>query len=173
LSPDGGALNELLLKWRVISQPFFFMSSTHWFYPIVLFTDQWKNLGFSAIIYFAALASIDSQLYEAAKVDGAGVLRQMWHISLPGMKPTIVLLFILQVASLLNGDFDQMWNMTNPTVLDKGDILDTFILRSLVTGGLNDLSLGAAVGLFKAGIGLALFVLANTISKKINQESLI
>jgi putative aldouronate transport system permease protein len=173
LSPDGGVINEILLKLGWISKPIFFMSSHGWFYPIIIWTDQWKNLGFSAIIYFAALASIDSQLYEAAKVDGAGILRQMWHISLPSLKPTIILLFILAVSNLLNADFDQMWNMTNPTILDKGDILDTFILRSLTTGGLSDLSVGAAVGLFKAAIGFALFLVVNYTSKLFKQESLL
>jgi putative aldouronate transport system permease protein len=173
LSPDGGVFNEMLMKIGWISKPIFFMSSQDWFYPIIIWTDQWKNLGFSAIIYFAALASIDTQLYEAAKVDGAGILRQMWHISLPNMKPTIILLFILAASNLLNADFDQMWNMTNPTVMNKGDILDTFILRSLTTGGLNDLSLGAAVGLFKAILGLSLFLAVNSISRLFKQESLL
>jgi putative aldouronate transport system permease protein len=173
LSPDGGVVNDIMMKLGFITKPVFFMSSHSWFYPIIIWTDQWKNLGFSAIIYFAALASIDSQLFDAAKVDGAGILRQIWHISLPSMKPTIILLFILAVSNLLNADFDQMWNMTNPTILDKGDILDTFILRSLTTGGLSDLSVGAAVGLFKAALGFALFLAVNYISKLFKQESLL
>jgi putative aldouronate transport system permease protein len=172
LSTDG-VVNEFLMMLGWISEPIRFMSSSNWFYPIIVATDQWKNLGFSAIIYIAALASIDTHLYEAARVDGASKVRQMWHISLPGMKPTILLLFILSVSNLLNADFDQLWNMSNPTVLDKGEILDTFVLRILSTGGLNDLSLGAAVGVFKSVIGLMLFYLTNFISQKLKQESLI
>lgn len=173
LSMDGGMVNEILMAVGLIEKPIGFLSSTAMFYPIIILTDIWKNIGFSSIIYFSALASVDTQLYEAAKVDGATVVKQMWYISLPGMKPTIVLMFIMAVSNLINADFDQMWNMSNPTVLDLGEILDTYILRSLTTGGLRDLSVGTAAGSFKAVIGLILFLAANEVSKRLAQESLI
>lgn len=173
LSIDNGPLNGLLLALGIIGEPVHFMANTSLFYSILIFTDIWKNLGWNAIIYMAALSGIDTQLYEAAKVDGAGRFRQMFHISLPGMRPTIIMLFILTVSGILNADFDQLYTMSNAAVRDIGEILDTLILRMLQSGGLSDLSYGAAMGLFKTVIGFALFMLANQVSKRLSGESII
>lgn len=172
LTLDGGPINDLLLSLGVLKEPMNFMAEPLLFYPIIIFTDLWKNVGWNAIIYLAALAGINIELYEAAKVDGANRLKQMIHISLPGMRPAILLLFILTISSLLNADFDQLYTMGNSAVRDVGEILDTLILRTLQSGGIGDMSYGAAMGLFKTVIGFGLFILANQVSKKLSGESI-
>lgn len=172
LTLDGGPVNDLLLALGILKEPMHFMGESLLFYPILIFTDIWKNVGWNAIIYLAALAGINIELYEAARVDGAGRFKQMVHISLPGMKPAILLLFILTISGLLNADFDQLYTMGNAAVRDVGEILDTLILRTLQSGGLGDLSYGAAMGLFKTVIGFGLFILANQVSKKLSGESI-
>jgi putative aldouronate transport system permease protein len=173
LSSDGGVVNELLLALGIIQEPVSFMASKGWFYPIIIVSDVWKNLGFNTIFYLAALASIDPQLYEAATVDGAGRFRQALHITLPGMRSTIVLLLILAISGLLNAGFDQLWTMGNMAVRDIGDILDTAVLRTLTSGTIEDLSVGATMGFFKSFIGLVLFIAANRFSKAMHQDSII
>ncbi|MEW5815364.1 MAG: ABC transporter permease subunit, partial [Spirochaetota bacterium] len=119
------------------------------------------------------IANVDLQLYEAAIVDGAGKLSQALHITLPAMKGTIVLLFILAVSGLLNAGFDQLWTMGNLAVRDAADILDTAVLRSLTQGTVEDLSIGATMGFFKSFVGLLLFVIANRVSRLLKQETII
>ncbi len=173
LSPESGIVNQGLLALNLIKEPIFFMQTKNLFYPVLIFTSIWKNLGFASILYMASIAGIDQEQYEAAVMDGAGRLRQIRHITLPGMKSTIVLLFILAVAGLLNAGFDQLWTMGNPAVRDISEILDTLVLRYLTRGNFKDLSLGAAMGMFKAVVGLILFFIANLVSRKLNQDSLI
>jgi len=173
LSIDGGPLNDLLTALGLVKEPIYFMSSKALYYPIIIFTDIWKNLGWNSIIYLAALSGIDPEIYESAKVDGAGRFKQMIHISLPGLKPAISMLFILTISGLMNSDFDQLYTMGNAAVREVGDVLDTLILRVLQTGGLTDYSYGAAMGLFKNVIGFGLFFLANYIFKKLTDESIV
>lgn len=173
LSPDTGIINQALVTLGVVDEPIFFMQNKGWFYPIIIFTSIWKNLGFSSILYMACIAAIDQEQYEAAVVDGAGRFRQMVYITWPGMRNTIVLLFILSVSGLLNAGFDQLWTMGNAAVRDMSEILDTLVLRYLTRGSFKDLSLGAAMGMFKSVVGLLLFFVANFVSRKFKQESLI
>ena len=134
LSIDGGPINDLLMALNVVDKPVYFMSKENMFYPIIILTDIWKNLGWNSIIYLAALSGIDPGLYDSAKVDGAGRFKQMFYISLPGLKPAISMLFILTISSLMNSDFDQLYTMGNVPVREVGDVLDTLILRVLQTG---------------------------------------
>jgi putative aldouronate transport system permease protein len=173
LSPESGIVNQLLLNLGIVKEGVYFMQSTAWFYPIVIFTDVWKNLGFSAILYMSSIAGIDVEQYEAAYVDGAGRLKQAVYITLPGMKNTILLLLILSFSGLLNAGFDQMWTMGNLAVREVSDILDTAVLRTLTSGSLEDLSVGAAMGFFKSIVGFLLFLSANWISRRFKQETLI
>jgi putative aldouronate transport system permease protein len=173
LSPDTGVINQVLVGLGLAREPIFFMQEKSLFYPVLVFTSIWKNLGFSSILYMASIAAIDQEQYEAAVVDGAGRIQQMIHITLPGMKNTIVLLFILAVAGLLNAGFDQIWTMGNTAIRDISEILDTLVLRLLTRGSFRDLSIGAAMGMFKSVVGLILFFTANLVSKKLNQDSLI
>ena len=173
LSPNGGMVNELLYKLYIIDDPINFMIQIKFFFPTIFLTELWKNLGWNSIIYLAAITAINPELYEAARVDGASRLKQVWYISLPGIKPTIVLLFIMNVANLLNAGFDQIYTLSNPVVIEYVDILDTLILRTLTVGGIRDLSVGVAVGIFKSVVAMFLFLLANIFSRQIFQESLL
>ena len=173
LAAETGVVNNILLKLGLIKESIYFMQSKPLFYPMIILTDIWKNLGFSSILYLSSIASIDVEQYEAACVDGAGKLRQAIHITLPGMKNTIILLLIMAFAGILNAGFDQLWTMGNIAVREVGDILDTAVLRTLTAGTIRDLSLGATMGLFKSVVGFVLFAAANLISRRFGQESLI
>lgn len=146
LSPSSGIVNMLL---RAIGmEPIQFLASNDWFPYILVITDQWKEFGFGTIIYLAALTSIDKSLYEAAVMDGAGRWKQTWHITLPGIRPIIILMVTLSLGNVLNGGFDQVFNLYNPLVYESGDILDTMIYRI----GLQDAqySVSTALGLIKS-----------------------
>lgn len=141
-----------------------FLTSNDWFRSVLVATDLWKDIGWGAIIYFAAMVGIDRSYYEAAMMDGAGRLRQIWHITLPGIRPVIILLLVLKLGGILDAGFDQVFIFYNVQVYPTGDIIDTWVYRA----GLENLnySLAAAVGLFKSVIGLVLIVTANRIAKR-------
>ncbi|MEK4435658.1 ABC transporter permease [Paenibacillus sp. FSL K6-2862] len=146
LSPSSGIVNMLLKALGM--DPIQFLASNDWFPYILVITDQWKEFGFGTIIYLAALTSIDKSLYEAAVMDGAGRWKQTWHITLPGIRPIVILMVTLSLGNVLNGGFDQVFNLYNPLVYESGDILDTMIYRI----GLQDAqySVSTALGLIKS-----------------------
>lgn len=146
LSPSSGIVNMLLKALGM--DPIQFLASNNWFPYILVITDQWKEFGFGTIIYLAALTSIDKSLYEAAVMDGAGRWKQTWHITLPGIRPIVILMVTLSLGNVLNGGFDQVFNLYNPLVYESGDILDTMIYRI----GLQDAqySVSTALGLIKS-----------------------
>jgi putative aldouronate transport system permease protein len=172
LSYDSGLVNELLLRLGMIREPILFMGQGSLFIGVVVLSDIWKGMGWSAIIYVAALASIDQNIYEAAMIDGAGRLQRALYISVPGIMHVIVILAVFAVAGLLNAGFDQMQTFLNPMVMDVGDIVDTFILRQLTSAGVDSLSLGAAAGLFQSFIGLCLFLAVNSLARRFTGESI-
>jgi putative aldouronate transport system permease protein len=141
-----------------------FLTSVEWFRSILIGSELWKEFGWNAIIYLAAITAIDPTLYEAARVDGAGRLRCMWHVTLPGIRNVIVLLFIIKLGHILDAGFDQIYIMYNIQVYEVADILDTYTFRT----GLEqfNFSLASAVGLFKSVIGLVLVVAANRMAKR-------
>ncbi len=106
-----------------------FLGSNAWFRPIVVLTDTWKGFGYGAIIYLAALLAIDPNLYEAASIDGASRFKQLLHVTLPSLIPTIVLMTTLSLGNVLNAGFDQIFNLYNPLVYETGDIIDTYVYR--------------------------------------------
>lgn len=146
LSPSSGIVN--MLHKALGMDPIQFLASNNWFPYILVITDQWKEFGFGTIIYLAALTSIDKSLYEAAVMDGAGRWKQTWHITLPGIRPIVILMVTLSLGNVLNGGFDQVFNLYNPLVYESGDILDTMIYRI----GLQDAqySVSTALGLIKS-----------------------
>nr|WP_258235163.1 ABC transporter permease subunit [Paenibacillus agaridevorans] len=162
LSETTGLINRWLgdLGYDAIS----FLSAPEWFRSVLVGTDVWKDLGWGAIIYLAAIAGIDPSLYEAAMMDGAGRLRRMWSITLPGIANVIVLLLILKLGYIMDAGFDQIFIFYNVRVYSVGDIIDTWVYRT----GLEQLnfSLAAAVGLFKSVIGMALVLTANKIARR-------
>ncbi|MDF2725952.1 MAG: sugar transporter permease [Paenibacillus sp.] len=168
LSTDGGFINGLLQKLGF--EPVAFLTDTNMFRPVLVISAIWKEVGWSSIIYLAAIAGVDPQLYEAAKVDGASRLRQIRHITIPGISHIIVILFILQIGHIMDAGFEQVFLLYSPPVYDVADIIDTYVYRK----GLVEVqySFAAAVGLFKSVIAVILVVGANYLAKKIDQEGI-
>lgn len=162
LSQSTGVLNGFLDDTFGSTIPF--LTSTDWFRTVLVTSDVWKDIGWGAIIYLAAMVGINPDLYEAARVDGAGRLRQIWSITLPGIRTVIILLLVLKIGGILDAGFDQVFVFLNPQVMSVGDIIDTWVYRV----GLVDLnySVAAAVGLFKSAIGLGMMVGANQLAKR-------
>ncbi|MBP1988697.1 ABC transporter permease [Paenibacillus eucommiae] len=162
LAPDAGLISSW---WREqTGETLNLMTDKDFFRPLLLMTDVWKNTGFGAIIYLAALAAINSELYEAAVVDGAGRWRQMWHITLPGIREVFVLLLILRIGHILDAGFEQVYIFLNARVYEVGDIIDTWVFRRGIEQ--LDFSVAAAVGFFKSVIGFILVFGANKLAKK-------
>jgi putative aldouronate transport system permease protein len=158
-----GSINAVLIALG--GEPIQFMADKTWFLVILIVTGVWQSVGYGAVIYLAALAGISPTLYEAAKVDGAGRWKQMLHITLPGLIPTMVVLMILSLGGLLNAGFDQIYNMYGPMVYASADIIDTYVLRRLVT---MDYGLATTAGLFKGVVGLMLIVGANSLANRVS-----
>ncbi|QGH36077.1 ABC transporter permease subunit [Gracilibacillus salitolerans] len=151
-----GLINKVISFFT--GETMFFLASNTWFPVVIVLSDVWKEFGFNAIIILAALTAINPALYEAADIDGASRLRKIWHITLPGIAPTIVLLSTLSIGQILNAGFDQIFNLYNPLVYESGDIIDTYVYR---TGLINaQFGLATAVGMMKAVIGFVLIILS-------------
>jgi putative aldouronate transport system permease protein len=156
LSPSEGIVNQLMQALGL--DTVFFLGSNNWFPSVLIVSDVWKEFGFSTIVFLAAITGINPALYEAAIVDGANHMRQMWHVTLPGMVPIIVLMATLSLGNVLNAGFDQVFNLYSPSVYQSGDILDTLIYRI----GLLDAQFGVAtaIGLFKSVVSFVLIALS-------------
>jgi putative aldouronate transport system permease protein len=152
LSPSTGIVNQGL-QWIGI-EPIFFLANNNWFPYTLVLSNEWKEFGFSSIIYLAAITSINPSLYEAAVIDGANRWKQTWHVTLPGMAPIIVLMGTLSIGNVLNAGFEQVFNMYSPVVYESGDIIDTFVYRI----GIVDAQYGVAtaIGLFKSIVSFIL-----------------
>lgn len=166
---DAGALNQILMAMGL--EKLSILTSASAFRPMLYVSNIWKEAGWSAIIYLAAITSINPELYEAAYVDGANRFQRMFHITLPSIRATIGVLLILAVANVANAGFDQIFNLYSPLVYDVSDILDTYIYRRTFVTGMN-FSASAAQGFFKSVVNLVLLVLANTVTKKISGEGI-
>lgn len=156
LSPSAGVVNILLSKLGI--SPIFFLGNAKVFPATMIVTEIWRSFGFGSVIYLAALTSIDPALYESAKIDGANRWQQTWHITLTGMISIIVLMSVLSLANILNGGFDQIYNMYSPVVYSTGDILDTFVYRLGIEEA--QYSLSTAAGLFKSAVSLLFIVMS-------------
>lgn len=136
-------------------------------------SNIWKEIGWDSIIYIAAITSIDTGLYEAAEVDGAGRLQKIWHITLPGIRSTIVIMLILAVGQMMNnGRFDQIFNLYTPMVYSTADTLDTYIFRETFTKGSLNFGYSTAIGLFKSVIGVIMITVSNKISTVFGEQGL-
>lgn len=162
LSPSSGLANKGLEAFGV--SPIEFLSDPTWFRSVLVGSDVWKNIGWNAIVYLAALAAISPTLYEAAAVDQASRFRRVWHISLPGILPVIVLVTTLNIGQLLSAGFEQIFVFYNPSVYSVGDIIDTWVYRQGIQGF--QYSVAAAVGLFKGLVGCVLLLAANWAAKR-------
>lgn len=168
LSPSSGPINILLTKMGL--QPIYFLGQPSTFVPTIIATGIWQSIGWGSIIYLAAISGISPELYESALLDGANRLKRIWYITLPSIAPTIVVLFILNMGSILNGGFDQIFNLYNDAVMSVADILDTYVYRRGLTG--LQYSYAAAVGLFKNGIGFLFVFATNLFARKLGDASL-
>ncbi len=157
LTPDGGLINLLLQGLGLIDEPIYFMAKAHWFWGIHTFFSFWKEVGWSSIIYLAVLAGINPDLYEAADVDGAGKLRKIWHISIPGLMPTAVILLIMSTGWIIQSGYESQFLLGNAIVLNYSEVLDLYALRYSFQIG--DYSMGAAISMFKSAVSI-LMVLA-------------
>ncbi|MFJ5759898.1 ABC transporter permease [Neobacillus sp. NPDC093182] len=169
LSTDGGVINEMLVSLGILDKPTQFMAEGTYFWGIVVASDIWKEMGWNAIIFLAAISGIDSQLYEAAKVDGAGRLRQIWHVTLPGIRPTILVLLILNIGHLTSIGFEKQMLLGNNLVVDYAEVLDLYALNYGI--GLGRFSYGTAIGIFNSVISIILLFVANGIFKKYSNSS--
>jgi len=148
-----------------------FLAESKYFRAIYTLSGIWKEAGFSSIVFFSALCSIPQELYEAAKVDGASRLKQIWHISIPGILPTIVIMFIIRIGNILSLGYEKVLLLYNPTIYDRADILSTYIYRMGVQSNPN-YGVSTAASLFNSLIGFILVILANRISKKFSETVL-
>ena len=163
LSVDGGIVNQIIEALG--GDPIFFFGDGNWFRVVVIVSDIWKEFGFNTIVYLAALTSVDTALYEAAMIDGAGRWKQTIHITLPSIAPIITVMLTLSLGNVLNAGFDQIYNLYSPMVYDKGDIIDTFVYRTSIVQA--DMSYGAAVGIFKSVVALILIVTSYKLADKL------
>lgn len=168
LLADNGAINSLIASLG--NEKVAFLSNGHIFRFLLVFSEIWKESGWTAIIYMAAIAGIDQSMYESATVDGANRLQKAWFITVPSIKSTAAILLLLSLGSVMNGNFDQIFNMYNPTVYKTAEIIDTYIYNITFLQSAN-YGLSTAVGLFKGIINCILMVVANYAVGKLSSES--
>lgn len=165
---NGGKINEIIMRFGGEAVDFF--SNPKWFRTLYIGSGVWQTMGYNSIIYMAAIAGINPELYEAAEIDGASRLRQTLHITLPSLLPTITILFIMAVGGVLGSDYQKILLMYNANNYETADVLSTYLFRYGVEGG--NFSYSTAVGLFNSVLSFLLLWSANRLSKKANGESL-
>ena len=165
-----GIINELLVNAHLITQPINFFAHEKYFWPIVAFANVWKETGWNAIIYMAAITSIDPSLYEAAAIDGAGRWGKIKYVTLPGIKPTIIILLLMNVGNVLNAGFEIQYLLGNGLVQNVSQTIDIYVLKWGISQG--DYAIGTAAGIFKSVVSIILIVAANQIAKRNGEERL-
>lgn len=169
LSADG-AINGILKFFHITSESVLFLQHGPYFWWIVALGNTWKDMGYNSIMYLAAISSINQELYEAAKVDGASRFKQIRYITLPHLKPTIVILLILALGGILNAGFDQHFLLGNDLTRDYSDVLSTYSFRYGIQNGM--FSYASAVGMFSSVVAFVIVMIVNTIAKRLNGQSL-
>lgn len=169
-STNTGMVNEILLNLGLISEPIPVLISEDWYYTLAVVSEMWKETGWNAIIYLAAISGISPTLYESAQIDGAGRIKRIWHITLPSILPTISVLLIMQFGYLFGANFDQAMLLGNDLNMARSEIIEVYVYKL----GLNQgrYSLATAAGLFQSVISLILVVIANNVSRKLSGASL-
>ncbi|MEZ3505594.1 MAG: ABC transporter permease subunit [Lachnospiraceae bacterium] len=165
-----GIVNEMLQKLGLISSQINFFAHESYFWPIVAFANLWKETGWNAIIYLAAITAIDPSLYEAASIDGAGRWAKIRYITLPSIKPTIMILLLMNVGNVLNAGFEVQYILGNGLVQKVSQTIDIYVLNWGISQ--NDYSLGTAAGIFKSAVSIVLIIIANRLAKRSGEESL-
>lgn len=168
LAPETGMINKIIVLFG--GQPISFMTEPAWFKTIYVGSGVWQQMGWSSIIYLAALAGIDPQLHEAAKVDGATRLQRIWHVNIPGIMPTIIILLILNMGSIMGVGFEKVYLMQNDLNIESSEVISTYVYKSGIIQA--QYSFSAAIGLFNSIINFTLLILVNFVVKRMNQTSL-
>ncbi|WP_330617941.1 ABC transporter permease [Mobilitalea sibirica] len=171
LSMETGIINELMIKSNMIDSAINFFADPKYFWWIIGFAVVWKETGWNSIIYLASITSINPDLYEAASIDGAGRFKKMWHITLPGIKPTIFVLLIINLGMIMNSGFEAQYLLGTSLTKRMSDVIDIYVLNYSFGAGV-DFSLGTAAGIFKSVVSILLIFLANRASKAAGQERL-
>ena len=168
LSGDGGLFNQILLKLGVIKTPIVFMAQPKYFWAIAILSNLVKELGWSTILYTAAISGVDQELYEAADLDGASRIQKMRYVTLPCIKGTIVIMVIFAVAGIMNNNFDQIFVLQNPFNIERSEVIDTYIYKV----GMQQLQFGmaAAVNIFKSILAIILLGIANFVSNNLTDN---
>jgi putative aldouronate transport system permease protein len=170
LAPSG-VVNQILVTMHLIKTPINFFLIPNDFWGIVTASNIWKEMGWNAIIYLAAITSIDPQLYEAATVDGASRIRQIFTITLPSIRPTIIVLLVMSIGNIVNIGFEQQFLLGNSALTDKSTVIDLYALNYGI--GMFRYSYGTAIGIFKSAISVILLFLANQFAKKAGEGNII
>lgn len=165
-----GIINDLLMRAHIIDQAINFFAYPKYFWPIVAFANCWKETGWNAIIYLSAITAIDPSLYEAASIDGASRLQKIRYITLPGIKPTIMILLLMNIGNVLNAGFEVQYLLGNGLVQSVSQTIDIYVLNWGISQ--NDFSLGTAAGIFKSAVSIALIVICNQLAKRAGEERL-
>ena len=163
-----GVINEIIMAFG--GSPIIFFGETKYFWPIVAFANVWKETGWNAIIYLAAITSIDPCLYEAAAIDGAGRMSKIMNITLPSIRPTIMILLLINVGNVLNAGFEVQYLLGNDVIKSVSDTIDIYVLNWGISQ--SDFSLGTAAGIFKSVVSIILIFIANNMAKRAGEERL-
>lgn len=169
LAPNTGVLNQIISQMGGDGSTFFLMEAKY-FFKILFSMDLWRNIGWDSIIYLAAISSVDLALYEAAEMDGCSKLKKMWHITLPSIRGTIGLLFIMGIGGLLSSGFEQIYLLRTPGNMALADTLDTYVVRVGLQGG--QFGYATAIGLIQGIVGLVMVIICNRICKKTTEVGL-
>ncbi len=169
LAPNNGVLNQIIALFGGSGETFFLMESKY-FYQILFTMDIWRNIGWDSIMYLAAIAGVDPTLYEAAEMDGCGKLGRIWHVTLPGIRGTIGLLFIMGIGGLLSSGYEQIYLLRTPGNMQLADTLDVYVVRIGLQGG--QFGYATAIGLIQGLVGLVMVIIANRVCKKMTEVSL-
>ncbi|NHN35392.1 ABC transporter permease [Paenibacillus agricola] len=170
LSTDGGIINIVMLKLHLINEPILWLANGNYFWGIIGISEVWKNVGWNTIIYLAAMTMIDPALYEAAEMDGASRWRRIIHITLPGLKPVIIILLIMNLGHILESGFEPQYLLGNGLTADFSENLDIFLLKYGISMG--RFSFATAAGIFKTVVSFIFLFAANHIAKRMGQERL-
>ena len=171
LSVEDGILNDILLGLGIVDQPIQWLANQKYFWHIIGWTYVWKEVGWNTIVYLGAMTAIDPCLYEAAEIDGCGRLRKIWHITLPGIKPTIIIMMIMSAGHLLDANFEMPYLLQNGLIYDVAEQIDMYVLKYGFS--LSRYGIATAAGIFKNVVNILLLLAANWLAKKSGEERLI
>ena len=171
LSVEDGILNNVLLFFGFVDEPVKWLSEQKYFWHIIGWTYVWKEVGWNTIVYLGAMTAIDPCLYEAAEIDGCGRMRKIWHITLPGIKPTIIIMMIMSAGHILDANFEMPFFLQNGMIQDVSTTIDIYVLKYGFK--LFNFALATAAGIFKNVVNILLLLLANWFAKNAGEERLI